>query len=295
MDCWSGPRCCDRSIESTPRTVIERIGFVGAGRVGKGLSLALSRAGYAITGVASRSGPLSAQEVTDRSDLVFLTVPDDAIQRVAAGIVWRRGMAAVHCSGAAELALLEAAARQGAAVGAFHPLQMFADPEVAASGLARCAIAVEAQRELESRLLRIVAALGARPLRVPPGGRAAYHAGAHHAAAFLCPSLAEAVEIWRRLGIAPADAIAALLPLARGALDAIERSGPARAMAGSIARGDIGTVTRHIAALETLDPALRENYCAMALRAIPLALQAGGIDAMRAQELTALLSAKRPL
>jgi len=270
--------------------VTESIGFVGAGRVGKGLSLALSRVGCRISGISSRSGPVAAQQLVDESDIVFLTVPDDAIRAVAGSLRWRKGVAAVHCSGAAELDVLRPAKDQGAAVGGFHPLQMFADPEVAAAGLAGCAIAVEADEPLLSILMNLVERLKARALRIPPGGRAAYHAAAHHVAAFLCASFDEAIAIWERIGISPGDALPALLPLARGALDAIERSGPARAMAGSIARGDLATVARHLEALGDLGPEFRERYRMMAARVVPLALQAGGIDERRARELRRLLS-----
>ena len=269
--------------------ISRRFGFVGAGRVGKGLSLALSRAGYQVTGVSSRSGPLCAQDVAGRSDIVFLTVPDDRIAAVAGEISWKTGQAVVHCSGAAELSVLDAAARQGAAVGGFHPLQMFADPEVAAKGLSRCAIAIEAEGALHDVLETLVNKLGAASLRIPPGGRAAYHAAAHYAAAFLCASIAEGVEVWKRIGIPPQDALPALLSLARGAMDAVERSGPARAMAGSIARGDIATVRRHVEALEKLNPKLREHYCRMALKTVPMSVEAGGMDAARAAELRDLL------
>ena len=276
-----------------PESDISRtLGFVGAGRVGKGLSLALSRAGYTVSGVSSRSGPLSAQQVADRSDIVFLTVPDDRIAEATAAISWKKGQAAVHCSGAAELSVLDAAARQGALTGGFHPLQMFADPEVAAQGLARCAIAVEAQDWLERDLNEMVKRLGATPLRIPPGGRAAYHAAAHYAAAFLCASINEGVEVWKRIGIPPEDSLRALLSLGRGALDAVERSGPARAMAGSIARGDISTVRRHVEALEKIDPKLCQHYCRMALKTVPMSLEAGGMDAARAEEIRTYLSKK---
>lgn len=272
-----------------PPRAAPRLGFVGAGRVGQGLSLALGRAGYPIAGVSSRAGPLSAQDVAERADIVFITVPDDVIASAAAQIRWRAGQAAVHCSGAAELSVLDAAARQGAAVGGFHPLQMFADPEVAAQGLARCAIAVEADRPLEAELTEMVKKLGATSLRIPPGGRAAYHAAAHYAAAFLCASINEGVEVWKRIGIAPEDSLPALLSLARGAMDAVERSGLARAMAGSIARGDLGTVRRHVEALASLDPRLAQHYCRMALKTVPMSLEAGGMDAARAAEIRALL------
>ena len=266
-----------------------RIGFVGAGRVGKGLSLALARAGYPVTGIARRSGNPGAQEIVDASEIVFLTVPDDQIENACKNIAWKSGKSAVHCSGAADLSVLKKARDDGAAVGGFHPLQMFGDPEVAAAGLSRCAIAIEAEDPLFTELTSMVKKLGATPLHVPPGGRAAYHAAAHHVAAFLCPAFDEAIVIWTRLGIAPEDALPALLSLARGALDGIERSGPARAMAGSIARGDLSTVKRHVEALAKLHPEFSERYCRMALRTVPLALAAGGIDAARAEELVAFL------
>jgi predicted short-subunit dehydrogenase-like oxidoreductase (DUF2520 family) len=267
------------------KAATERLGFVGAGRVGKGLSLALSRAGYSITGVASRSRG-DAQRVVDGSDIVFLTVPDDAIASVCASVRWK-GQSAVHCSGAAELSVLKAAKGP---VGGFHPLVMFADPEVAARNIAGAAIAVEADEPLSSKLKDMVHALNARLLVIPPGARAAYHGGAHFAAAFVCALLAEGTEIYRRIGIPPDDALAALLGLLRGATDAVAHAGPARAMAGSIARGDIDTVRRHIDALGRLDPNARELYCTLARRTVPLALAAGGITPERAQELEKLLS-----
>jgi len=66
-------------------------------------------------------------------------------------------------------------------------------------------------------------------------------------------------------------------------------SGPARAMAGSIARGDIATVRRHLAALDALDASIAELYRALARRTVPLALAAGGITPERALELETLL------
>jgi predicted short-subunit dehydrogenase-like oxidoreductase (DUF2520 family) len=262
------------------------LGFVGAGRVGKGLSLALSRAGYTVTGVASRS-PGDAQQIVDASDIVFVTVPDDAISAVCESIRWKN-QSAVHCSGAAELSVLDGAKGQK---GGFHPLVMFADPEVAARNIAGAAIAVEAEEPLRTQLTQMVHALKARLLIIPPGARAAYHGGAHFAAAFVCASLAQGVDVWQRLGFAPEDSLAALTSLARGAIDAVSHSGPARAMAGSIARGDLETVERHVAALMELDPALARSYCFLALRTIPLSLAAGGMSEARAAQIRAFLEA----
>jgi len=279
-----------RSSARTPRIETERLGFVGAGRVGKGLSLALARAGYTVTGVASRARG-DAQRTVDDSDITFLTVPDDAIADVCAGLRWRAGQAAVHCAGSTELTVLRPAAEAGAAIGGFHPLVMFADAEIAARSIAGAAIGIEASEPLVGRLRRLVRALGARELVIPPGGRAAYHGAAHFAAGFVGALVAEGVEIWRRIGIAPEDATHALFGLLRGAVDAMSHGGIGRAMAGSIARGDLHNIKRHLAALEALEPRARELYCTLALRSIPLVLQAGRISAERAEELRALLSA----
>jgi predicted short-subunit dehydrogenase-like oxidoreductase (DUF2520 family) len=271
------------------KAATERLGFVGAGRVGKGLSLALSRCGYSITAVASRARG-DAQQVVDASDIVFLTVPDDAIAAVCEKISWRKNQGAVHCAGATELTVLRSAADCGAAVGGFHPLVMFADPEIAARSIAGAAIGIEAEEVLAGRLRRMAQALGARALVIPPGGRAAYHGAAHFAAGFVGALLAEGVEIWGRVGIPPEDATPALFGLLRGAIDAMAHGGIGRAMAGSIARGDVDNVRRHLAALERLEPRFRKLYCTLALRSLPIVLEAGRITPERAEELRALLS-----
>jgi predicted short-subunit dehydrogenase-like oxidoreductase (DUF2520 family) len=267
-----------------------RVGFVGAGRVGKGLSLALSRAGYEVVGVAGRE-PRDKQRVLHESEIVFLTVPDDALSSVCGELEWEESKSAVHCSGAAEVSVLKHAHEEGSQVGGFHPLQMFADPEIAARGLRGCAIAVEAEEPLAGTLLRMVTDLGARPLRVPAGARAAYHAAAHYAGPFVAALLAEATSIWERLGIAEKDALAALLPLVRGSLDAIEHSGPARAMAGSVARGDVETLRRHLHALE---PRFRALYCQLALRTVPLAVASGKLDSTAAARIREVLEGGAP-
>ena len=228
--------------------------------------------------------------MVDASDIVFLTVPDSAIAEVCASLNWQR-QSAVHCSGAAELSVLKGAKGQ---VGGFHPLVMFADPEVAARSIAGAAIAVEAAEPLATSLKNMVTALNARLLVIPPGARAAYHGGAHFAAAFVCASIAQGVEIYERIGIAREDALAALLGLLRGATDAVAHSGPARAMAGSIARGDIDTVRRHLKALDRLDPKAGELYRALALRTVPLSLAVGGMTSERAEEIRKLLEEGYP-
>src|SRR3954463_3818124 len=80
---------------------LPRIGIVGAGHAGTALGVAFSRAGWPVARVASRSPDRRAaftalvptaravqhgQQLIDDVDLVFVTVPDDAVREVAAAL-----------------------------------------------------------------------------------------------------------------------------------------------------------------------------------------------------------------
>src|SRR2546423_914180 len=92
------------------------LGFIGAGRAGTGLASGFARAGVNVVAIASRTSAsaqklakrvrgaraCAPQEVADRADIAFLTVPDDAIEGLASSLRWRKGAACVHCSGAAD-------------------------------------------------------------------------------------------------------------------------------------------------------------------------------------------------
>jgi predicted short-subunit dehydrogenase-like oxidoreductase (DUF2520 family) len=281
-----------------------RIAFIGAGRVAAALARGFARGGHRVVAAASRRASSargiaaavegcrvgeSPQAAADDADLVFLTVPDDAIAAVAAAVEWRAGQSVVHCSGATELAALAPAAARGAQTGGFHPLQNFADPETALAGLAGCAVAIEADEPLAAALRQLAAAVRARPIELPHGARALYHCAGSFAAPFVVAALHEAVKIWRGFGMTEHEALAALVPLSRGVLDAVERDGTVRALAGPIARGDVGTVVRHLDALATLDGDTAAFYRALAARVVPIAVEKGTLDAAKAAVLARLL------
>ncbi len=279
------------------------LGFIGAGRVGTGLASGFARAGVNVVAVASRTiasaqklakrirgaRACAPQEVAERADIVFLTVPDDAIEAVASKVRWRAGSACVHCSGAADLDVLQKAVADGALAGGFHPLHMFGEAGVPPGALAGCAIALAGPDALVQRLARLARALGAKPLRLPEGGRALYHAAANFSGAFVIALIHEAIVLWGKLGIAQGDALAALLPLLRGTADNVEKLGAAGGLGSAIARGDAGTIRRHLDALAGDAPDSLELYRILSLRTIPLALAKGTLKPEGAKEIAALL------
>jgi predicted short-subunit dehydrogenase-like oxidoreductase (DUF2520 family) len=278
------------------------LGFIGAGRVGTGLALSFARTGFKVVAIASRSGAsakklakkvrarvATPQEIADRCDLVFLTVPDDAIEPVASGIHWRAGSGCVHTSGAAELDVLEKAVADGALAGGFHPLRMFGEPGKSFD-MRGCAVAIAGPDGLAKKLERLARAIGARPFGLPEGGRALYHVAANFTGAFAIALIEEAVGLWKKLGIAERDALRALLPLLRGTVDNVEKLGAAGALGSVVARGDAGTIRRHIDVLAKKAPESLELYRLLSLRTVPIALAKGTLTQAAAQEIVALLS-----
>jgi len=282
-----------------------KIGFIGAGRLGRALAWSLDAAGCRVHAVASRgaaraaelAAPIAdcarypAQRLADECDLVFITTPDGAIQAIADELQWREGQGVVHCSGATDVSALAKAAADGAMVGGFHPMQTFADPAAAARSLPGSTITIEAQGELSRILLGLVERLGCSANQLPPGMRARYHAAAGHASQHINVVLGEAVRIWQSWGATEAQALPALLPMVRGTLASIEAAGLARGMPGPVSRGDAGTIEKHVAALGELDGDTARLYRELCLRSVSLALAAGGIDADKAARIEAILRA----
>jgi predicted short-subunit dehydrogenase-like oxidoreductase (DUF2520 family) len=264
------------------------IGVLGAGRLGSALAAALAAAGYGGIAVASSrheraealAGEIEALEATEpaalveRADLVVLAVPDAQVAAVAASLPWRAGLAAVHCSGALGLDVLEPARRQGTLPGCLHPLQTFPSgesPSEAASRFRGITCGVEGAAPLGSLLERIVRDLGATPVRLEGVDRALYHAAAVLVSNDVVALAAAAQRTWALAGLPPAGAREALGPLLLAAASNAARQSPEEALTGPVARGDVPIVERHLRALEA-DPELRDLYRRLALELLRLDL-----------------------
>lgn len=283
-----------------------RIGFIGAGRLGKALAWSFAAGGLRVTAAAS-SGPASARElagridgceavtaqaVVDGCDLVFLTTPDAAITPACVSLRWRPDVSVVHCSGVTEVEALRAARDQGASIGGFHPMQTFGDPAAAVASLPGSTITIEAEEPLNATLVALARQLGCRVNRLPPGMRARYHAAAGFTSQFINALFAEAARVWESWGATEADALQAMMPMARGTLASIESAGIARGMPGPVSRGDVGSVEKHVAALAALSEHSLNFYRTLCASTIALAVERGSIDERTARRLREVLQGK---
>ena len=281
-----------------------KIGFIGAGTVGTALAIRLSGKGYPVVAVSSRTITSAerlaetvpgcraydnAQAVADSAQLVFITTPDDAIAKVAGEIQWKTGQGVVHCSGADSTDILEPARQCGAIVGGFHPLQTFANTAHAIENIPGSTFAIEADALLLATLQGMATDLEGTFIKLNAGDKVLYHAAAVVACNYLVTLVKMATDLWQSFGVSSQQATRSLLPLLRGTLNNIDNVGIPDCLTGPIARGDSGTIKKHISALERSAPGILSTYRELGLQTIPIALAKGKIDDEKGNELQTLL------
>ena len=286
------------------RTKTMKLGFIGAGTVGTALAIRLNDRGYQVVAVSSRTRSSSKklaqaitgchavesnQAVADSAELLFITTPDDAIAPVASEIQWHSGQSVVHCSGADSTDILEPARKRGTNVGAFHPLQTFASVQQAMDNIAGSTFALEAEEPLLSTLKNIATALNGNWIELEASDKVIYHAAAVIACNYLVTLVKVATDLWQTFDVPLGDATRALLPLLRGTINNIENIGIPYCLTGPIARGDTGTIKKHVKALQEVAPSVLSTYYELGRQAIPIALAKGRINQQQAEELQTIL------
>ena len=246
--------------------------LVGPGRAGTTLSLALLELGWEPVGVAGRApdAPSTASAaaclgappslVSDAgrgAQLVVVATPDRAIESAALALVpsLEAGALVLHLAGSKGLDVFDAllGARADVRVGALHPLQAFPSASMGIERLHGAWAAVAGDPEVTE----LARALGLHPFELPDDARGRYHAAAVVASNHLVALLGQVERLAAASGV-PFDAFA---PLVRSSVSDAFGVGPARALTGPVARGDLATVERHLA---TLDPGERDAYRTLA-------------------------------
>jgi predicted short-subunit dehydrogenase-like oxidoreductase (DUF2520 family) len=229
--------------------------------------------------------------VVAASELVLLTVPDDALPGLVEGLVSadaiRPGQLVVHTSGAHGVAVLEPATRRGALPLALHPVMTFTGRPEDVVRLAGCSFGVTAPEPLRPIAEALVLEMGGEPEWVAEERRALYHAALANGANHLTTLVNESVELLARSGVEhPARMLA---PLLGAALDNALRSGDL-ALTGPVSRGDAGTVAAHLRELRDVSPQALGAYIAMARLTADRALAAGLLKPEAAEALLDVLA-----
>lgn len=274
---WNGRFKLQREASSKARV----LALVGPGRAGVTVAAALRHHGWRVSGVAGRSpgagSTHSAAEFLDApvadisdvaigADFVLVATPDTAIASaaVAASQSVRPDAFVFHLAGSLGIVAFDGlhTARPDVRLGAVHPLRSLqwpTSPAAAAASLEGTWCATSG----DSSSTEVARALGMRCFSLTDSQRVAYHSTAVVASNHLV-ALAGQVE---RLADASGVPFEAFVELMRTSLENVAGLGPAHALTGPVARGDLATVEAHLAAIPAAE---RPTYRALAREALKL-------------------------
>jgi predicted short-subunit dehydrogenase-like oxidoreductase (DUF2520 family) len=219
-------------------------------------------------------------------------VPDDALAGLVRGLVEagaiQPGQVVVHTSGAHGVEVLAPVAEFGARPVALHPAMTFTghapDLDRLAEGIS---FGVTTTPTLRTLATRLVADLGGYVEWVPEQARPLYHAALAHGANHLVTLVNEALDRLRDAGVVHPERV--LAPLLRASLENTLNHGDA-ALTGPIARGDAGTVAKHLATMRAVAPDSVPAYVALARRTADRAIASGRLRAIDAESLLGVLA-----
>jgi len=261
------------------------ISIVGLGNLGTVLASTLSAAGYRVKVVVVRKKSRTSAAVkafsrklkshlaelgTDVFDteVVWITVPDDAIASVARTLGrsqdWK-GKVAFHSSGALTSDELAPLRDRGAQVASVHPMMTFVRGAV--PQMAGVAFAVEGDAVAVRVAKSIVERLGGDAFSIRKENKVLYHVFGSFASPLVIALMVSLEEVALAAGVRKQDIKPIMVPLLWQTLHNYLKNDAASAFSGPLVRGDVATVRKHLAELKKL-PQARNVYLALARAAI---------------------------
>ncbi|NSW89592.1 MAG: DUF2520 domain-containing protein [Firmicutes bacterium] len=285
------------------------IGIIGLGKLGCSLAVGLKKEGYIISGLYSKSADSvkfanakldtnfenSLVDTVEKSEIVFITVPDSSIVNVVMEIssgLSRESICNkvfIHCSGALSSHVLELLEEKGAYTGSLHPVQTFADKETGWKGLYGIYYGFEGNNRAYEIIKPIILSFKGKVLNINEKYKSLYHAAACIVSNYFVTLAYIAGHLFESIGAESDEGIKALKPLIEKTLYNIDSLGPVNALTGPISRGDIETVAGHIEAIKEKNPEILDVYKALGRITVEIGLEKGTIHDEQAELLKRLL------
>ncbi|MSR22673.1 MAG: DUF2520 domain-containing protein [Gemmatimonadetes bacterium] len=295
---WAVSNGTRRSSSPSCDLLMEKLVFVGPGRVGLSLAhaLVLSEGRVSVTVVGRHPDPpehalfrdglaeyrFGLERPQEGTTAVLLTVPDEALAEVSVALAeWGdapRGCAVFHCSGALGADPLAPLHARGYAVGTLHPLEAIPLAMVGADRLRGAFFALSGEPDALFAARRLVSLLSGQAISVPTSRRPLYHAAAVMASNYVVLLLHEATRLFEQAGVSRKEAEEALTGLAQGALENVAKLGVDRALTGPLIRGDVETIALHLRTLEPEDARLYAELGRRGLAWVGARLPEGSVD-----------------
>ncbi|HEY6389863.1 MAG TPA: DUF2520 domain-containing protein [Bryobacteraceae bacterium] len=253
------------------------IGIIGAGRVAQALGRLLYERGEPVVALAARNASKAARaaefigekvravnvaEMPGLATRVLIAVSDAAIEPAAYDLAlagFDRGLALHTCGGVGPEALAPLA-KAGVECGMLHPLQTIATPEDGVESLKNITFGIGGDPGAVAWAQRIAHLAESSVLLLDITKVASYHAAAAIVSNGLIALFDAALELMRQAGVNASEAAGALARLGRTTLTNAEIAGPRAALTGPVARGDAGTIARHLNAVAQASPPVADLY-----------------------------------
>lgn len=277
-----------------------KVVVLGAGRLGSALTRALASSGYDVVAVASRTRAhaerasklagasaialtLKQLDKLPEAAVFFITTRDDVIRQTATALAGALAKPAAtpricaHTSGALSYEELAPLRARGFALASLHPIISVSNADDSFTALTRAYYSIEGDKKAVSVLRKIVGSLGGKIVSIQGSRKAFYHSAAVIACGHMAALFDAAAETMTRCGLSTKQAERVISSLVASTLDNIKRFGPARALTGPFARGDVETVKSHLAALESAGSGeILLIYRLLGKRSLHLAREHGG-------------------
>jgi len=275
--------------------------LIGAGSLAHALGPALKSAGYKIDAIAHRGNPasrkraaamakklktkpVSLDQVTPDSQIVWLCHTDDALAETARLLAQKTGWKnkiVLHSSGALTSDVLAPLQQAGAFTASLHPMMTFVPGTT--PRLADVPFAVEGDRRAVLAAKQIGRAFKAEVFEIKKEAKVLYHALGSFSSPMVVATLVTAERVGKAAGLTQKQLRTIMRPILLQTLENYLKAGPAAAFSGPIKRGDIDTVRRHLENLKDV-PEATEVYRALVKSALM------DLPSARKEELLSLLN-----
>lgn len=246
---------------------------MGAGKVGFTLGKYMAERGVCVSGYYSRRRESAIQasdftrtkyyetleELTASSDVLFLTVPDGAIEEVWDSLkrYSLKGKLICHCSGAMSSAVFSGIGQMGAFGYSIHPLFAVHDRLQSYKEISQAYFTIEGSDEHIPFWKEFFGALGNPVRAIRAEQKILYHSAAVFASNLVTGLFETGVSLLMECCFDRKSAEEALKALFLNNCHSVAEAGPKDALTGPVERADVGTVQKH---LDVLSGNQREIY-----------------------------------
>lgn len=258
-----------------------QIGIVGAGKVGCSLgkylaeSTACQRADIRITGYVGRSEESvesaatftktkafdSVQQLVKKSDVLFITTPDDAIASV-----WEQlkketiyGKIICHFSGSLSSELFSGREELGVSACSIHPMYAFSNKFTSYQQLNSVLFTMEGDKKALEQMSSLFHITGNEVCIISPDKKVTYHAAASMVSNMMIGLYEQSIRLLEDCGFEREAARTLVKPLVSGNVQSFLEKSPEEALTGPIERNDLETVRKHLSELSGRERELYVN------------------------------------